>query len=80
MDNATKKTINTDKLKNTESANLEIITEKANSGKVLLMLTCIRNFKINFKINLKLLNEYVCHLLRYNKKIRFDMKHTMVYE
>lgn len=47
MNNVTKKTINTDKLINTESANLEIITEKANSG----------------KIDLKLLNEYVCQLL-----------------
>lgn len=63
MDNVTKKTINTDKLINTESAKLEIITEKASSGKVLLML--IRSFKIH----LKLLNEYVCQLLRYSKKL-----------
>lgn len=54
MDNVTKKTINTDKLINTGSANLKIIAEKANSGKVHLML--IRKFKID----VKLLNEYVC--------------------
>lgn len=63
MDNVIKKTINTDKLINTGSANLEIIAEKANSGKVHLML--IRKLKID----LKLLNEYVCQLLRSNKKL-----------
>lgn len=43
-----KKIINTDKLINTGSSNLEICTQKTNSGKILLVL--IRNFKIIQKL------------------------------
>lgn len=63
MNNVTKKTINTDKLINTESANLKIITEKANSG----------------KRDLKLLNEYVCQLLHVIITKKLELTNQLVF-